>query len=69
MTKTLVISVEFSDDDDFDTFRHRFVDAAEEKADEIKDKGSAPWADGEISVSWDVEEGDSASIQWEDGEK
>lgn len=58
MTKTLVIKVEFQEDDDFDFYRHRFVGQAEEMAIEVVDgdHDSLPQSDGRIDVTWDVED-------------
>lgn len=57
MSKTLVISIEFEDESDFDFFRTRFVgvveDAVVEATDEEED---GPTADGKIEMGWDVEE-------------
>jgi hypothetical protein len=56
MSKTLVITVEFDDESDFDAFRQRFVGVCEDEAAELMDDEEAPRADGKIEVGWDVEE-------------
>lgn len=54
--KTLVITVEFTDESDFDAFRSRFVGACENEAEELMDDEEAPYADGLIIVGWEVED-------------
>jgi hypothetical protein len=58
MAKTLVITVEFSDESDFDFFRTRFVGAVEDLVVlATEGDGDEPArADGTIEISWDVEE-------------
>jgi hypothetical protein len=59
MSQCLLITVEFSDDSDFDFFRDRFVWAAEEVArvavEGDADAGEPARADGTIEVGWDAE--------------
>lgn len=54
MATTLVITVTFEDDSDYDFFRTRFVGAVESEAEEAMDDAEAPHADGNITVEWDV---------------
>jgi len=57
MSKTLVITVEFSEDSDFDFFRARFVGVVEDAvAEAIEPEEGGPAADGTIETGWDVEE-------------
>jgi hypothetical protein len=55
---TLVINVEFSDESDFDYFRHKFVGVVEDEvATALEGNETEPArADGSIEVSWDVED-------------
>lgn len=53
--KTLLIEVDFSDESDFDFYRHRFVGAVEDAVEEATN-GDDARADGTIEVSWDVDE-------------
>ncbi len=57
---SLVITITFSDDSDFDFFRERFVDACEEVKEVAvngdEDTGEPARADGTIEVSWDTED-------------
>jgi len=54
--KMLVISVEFSDDSDFDFMRQGLVAAVENKVDEYQERGQQ---DGDVSVDWDTEDVDA----------
>lgn len=54
--KALLIRVDFADESDFDAFRHRFVSECEGVAEDLSDDAEAPYADGAIEVSWDVDE-------------
>ena len=56
MAKTLVITVEFSDDSDFDFYRVNFVGVVEDAAAEALDKEEGGKADGAIEVGWDVQD-------------
>ena len=53
--KDLIITVEFSDDSDFDWLRTRMVGAVEEVLEEQTEQGKV---DGKVEVSWDT--GDSS---------
>lgn len=53
MGKTLVISVEFADDSDFDFHRHKLVAVVEEAVEDAKDEGKM---DGKVEVGWEVED-------------
>jgi hypothetical protein len=51
--KTLLIKVDFADETDFDYMRVKLVGAVESEVDEFV---SEDRNDGEVEVSWDVEE-------------
>ena len=58
MKKTLIITIEFEDESDFDFFRPRFVGACEEIADVAVngDDDEPARADCTIEVGWEVDE-------------